>query len=79
MTDTPNRDPDPTRRSPLRWLLLAGLVALLVVAVFGVWALGEAGMLPGQPEATRIPVTPFANIPGFDSFPTPPPLASPAP
>ena len=79
MTDTPTRDPGPARRPWLRWLIAAGLVVLLVVAGFGAWALGEAGMLPGQPEATRIPVTPFAGIPGFDSFPTPPPLPTAAP
>ena len=60
------------RRPWLRAAAITLLIVVLVVAGFGVYLAGQAGLLPGQPEPTRVPITPFANIPGFD-FPTPPP------
>ena len=50
------------------WLVAAALVAVLIFLA----AAWTAGKVPGQPEATRVPVTPFADIPGFTP-PTPVP------
>jgi hypothetical protein len=44
-------------------VVLIGLVILAVVVLF---PLGSEGLLPWQPEPTRIPITPFADIPGDD-------------
>ena len=55
-----------------RWLF-AGLAAVLLVAIIvGGWTFvdaWEAGMLPWQPEPTRVAVTPFANLPTPASTP----------
>ena len=40
------------------------LVPLLILAVWGLSVAGSAGVLPWQPEPTRISITPFANLPG---------------
>jgi hypothetical protein len=40
------------------------LVALLILAAWGLSLAGSAGVLPWQPEPTRIPITPFADLPG---------------
>lgn len=45
------------------------VIAVVVVIVLAIilWAMslaGSAGFLPWQPEPTRIPITPFANLPG---------------
>ena len=40
------------------------LVPLLILAAWGMSVAGSAGMLPWQPEPTRIPITPFADLPG---------------
>jgi hypothetical protein len=40
------------------------LVSLLIVAAWGLSLAGSAGVLPWQPEPTRIPITPFADLPG---------------
>ena len=49
--------------------ILGILVIVLVVAVagFGLVLAGEAGRLPWQEDPTRIPITPFADIPGFNA------------
>lgn len=54
--------------------VLVGLAFLfvLVAAGYGTYVAGEAGRLPWQEDPTRIPITPFADIPGFSS-PTPAP------
>jgi hypothetical protein len=39
------------------------LVPLLILAAWGLSVAGSAGVLPWQPEPTRIPITPFANLP----------------
>src|SRR4051812_15718643 len=39
-------------------------IPILLGAGFGVALLAHAGRLPGQAEATRIPVTPFPNLDG---------------
>jgi hypothetical protein len=37
---------------------------LLILAVWGLSLAGSAGFLPWQPEPTRIPITPFADLMG---------------
>lgn len=62
------------RRHPLVSMLIAGVLILtLVIAGYGVFLASEAGRLPWQEEPTRIAITPFANIPGFDQ-----PIGTPA-
>jgi hypothetical protein len=48
-----------------RTLVIAAivLVPLLILATWGLWLAGSAGFLPWQPEPTRIPITPFADLP----------------
>lgn len=51
---------------PKRVLLAIGVVLLLVVVVIGGWTFydaWDAGLLPWQPEPTRVAVTPFADLP----------------
>jgi hypothetical protein len=40
------------------------LVPLLILLVLGLSLASSAGILPWQPEPTRIPITPFADLPG---------------
>ncbi len=49
-----------------RTLLIAVvvLVPLLILSAWGLSLAGSAGFLPWQPEPTRIPITPFADLPG---------------
>ncbi|MGI9252932.1 MAG: hypothetical protein ACR2J8_04245 [Thermomicrobiales bacterium] len=54
-----------------RWLWAVALV-ILVLVVMAVALAWSAGRVPGQPEVTRVPITPFADIPGFTA-PTPVP------
>lgn len=64
------------RRPWLRLLLLAAILVLIVVGIFGGVLAGQAGLLPWQEEPTRVStgITPFADIPGFgDQTPTPAP------
>ena len=52
-----------------RWVqvvLVAVALCVLVVGGLGVYLLGVAGELPWQVDPTRIPITPFADTPGFD-------------
>ena len=53
-----------------RSVRILGVVAILImvaIAVFGLFLAGEAGRLPWQEDPTRIPITPFADIPGFNA------------
>jgi hypothetical protein len=54
------------------------LVAMISVVAFAVYLASAAGDLPWQTDPTRIPVTPFSDIPGFTP-PTPLPTATKAP
>lgn len=54
------------------------LIAMISVVAFAVYLAGAAGELPWQTDPTRIPVTPFSDIPGFTP-PTPLPTATKAP
>lgn len=58
-----------------RTILIAAviLVPLLILAAWGMVVAGSAGMLPWQPDPTRIPVTPFADLPGMGGAATPAP------
>jgi hypothetical protein len=49
------------------------LVPLLILAAWGLSLAGSAGFLPWQPEPTRIPITPFANLPSGTTVGTPSP------
>lgn len=49
-----------------RILLFVGAAVILIIAIVGIWTFYDAwsaGMLPWQPEPTRIAVTPFADLP----------------
>jgi hypothetical protein len=46
-------------------IVLVILVPLLHIAAWGLTFAGSAGMLPWQPEPTRIPITPFAGLSGM--------------
>lgn len=60
------------RRYPLLAAALAiSLVLTLVIGGYGVFLASEAGRLPWQVDPTRIPVTPFADFPGFGPATTP--------
>jgi hypothetical protein len=41
----------------------AVLIPVLIVVIWALTVAGSAGFLPWQPEPTRIPVTPFADLP----------------
>jgi len=40
------------------------LAPLLILVIAALTLAGSAGFLPWQPEPTRIPITPFADLPG---------------
>ena len=54
------------------------LIAMINIVAFAVYLASAAGELPWQTDPTRIPVTPFTDIPGFTP-PTPLPTATKAP
>jgi hypothetical protein len=56
-------DADRRRRRTLVIAVIV-LVPLLILAVWGLSLAGSAGFLPWQPEPTRIPITPFADLMG---------------
>ena len=56
-------DAERRRRSALL-IAVVVLVPLLILAAWGLSLAGSAGVLPWQPEPTRIPITPFADLPG---------------
>jgi hypothetical protein len=47
-----------------RNLLIAVAALLLILVVVALALASSAGLLPWQPEPTRIPITPFADLPG---------------
>jgi hypothetical protein len=47
-----------------RWSLVVVAVVVLVLLAVGLSFAGSVGYLPWQPEPTRIPITPFADLPG---------------
>ena len=52
--------------------IVLALAMTLVIGGYGVFLASEAGRLPWQVDPTRIPVTPFADFPGFGATTTPP-------
>jgi hypothetical protein len=56
-------------------MLIAGavLLPLLILVALALAFAGSAGFLPWQPEPTRIPITPFADLqsPGGAGTPVP--------
>jgi len=52
---------DRRRRS---FVIAVVVIILLAIVVWAMTLAGSAGVLPWQPEPTRIPITPFANLPG---------------
>jgi len=54
-------------------LIAAVLILTFVIAGYGVFLASDAGRLPWQEDPTRIAITPFAGIPGFDQ-----PIGTPA-
>lgn len=52
------------RRRTMLIAVAVVLVPLLILAAWGMVVAGSAGILPWQPDPTRIPVTPFADLPG---------------
>lgn len=59
--------------------VLTAAVFVLVILGFGIYLGSMAGALPWQAEPTRIPITPFAGIPGFDAPAQAPASPTPAP
>jgi hypothetical protein len=53
------------RRNRTILIAVVILVPLLILAAWGMVVAGSAGMLPWQPDPTRIPITPFADLPGM--------------
>ena len=55
------------RHHPFVSMLIAAVLILgFVIAGYGIFLANEAGRLPWQEEPTRIAITPFADIPGFN-------------
>jgi hypothetical protein len=53
-----------------RWfwaLAVIVLMPLVVIGSYGFYLADSADMLPWQEDPTRIPITPFADIPGFNA------------
>lgn len=67
------------RRHPIVSLVAATIVIVLIVIVgYGGYLAGQAGELPWQSQPTRIAITPFAGIPGFDPAASTPAAKPPA-
>ncbi len=60
-------------QSGLVKIVVVAIVALLILAAAGLYMAGSEGVLPWQPEPTRIPITPFADLPGSGAAATPVP------
>jgi hypothetical protein len=58
-----------------RTVMIAGvmLVPLLILVALALAFAGSAGFLPWQPEPTRIPITPFADLQSSGGTGTPVP------
>lgn len=59
------------RRRGVRMLAIAALVVLAVLVIAGLLVGGQAGMLPWQPEPTRIPIAPFEGLGAPTATPAP--------
>jgi hypothetical protein len=54
---------DAERRRRRNIMIAAVVLPLLILIVVALSLAGSAGVLPWQPEPTRIPITPFADLP----------------
>jgi hypothetical protein len=55
-------------RKPIGKLIAgATLAAAVAVVAFAIYLASLTGSLPWQTDPTRIPITPFADIPGFNA------------
>ncbi|HWV22956.1 MAG TPA: hypothetical protein VNZ58_02095 [Thermomicrobiales bacterium] len=57
---------NPTRWTIRHWILSGILLVALIFVIVGGWTFydaWDAGVLPWQPDPTRVVVTPFANLP----------------
>lgn len=60
------------RQQRRRNLVVVVVMALVVAVVAALWVVGSAGFLPWQTEPTRVPITPFADLPaGAGGTPSP--------
>ncbi len=57
----------------MRTVLLVILVLVVIIIAVGLFMAGSQNLLPWQPEPTRIPVTPFADLQGGGNTGTPVP------
>lgn len=57
----------------MRTVLLVILVLAVIVIAVGLFMVGSQGLLPWQPEPTRIPITPFADLQSGGNTGTPTP------
>ena len=57
----------------MRRVLLVILVLVVIIIAVGLFMAGSQGLLPWQPEPTRIPITPFADLQSGGSTGTPVP------
>jgi hypothetical protein len=46
-----------------RTIVITGVVLALLALAAALTLAGSAGFLPWQPEPTRVPITPFADLP----------------
>jgi hypothetical protein len=61
------------RRRRRNIIIAVVVVVLLIMVAWGLSFAGSAGILPWQPEPTRIAITPFADLPGSTGVGTPVP------
>lgn len=68
------------QRRPKRTRIVVLRIAIpaVMIAVFGIYLASIAGELLAREAPTRVPVTPFAGIPGF-TVPTPASSPDPSP
>ncbi len=65
-----------SRRTRVMMVVIA--IPAVVIIGFGIYIASLAGELPWQSDPTRVPITPFAGIPGFTA-PTPAPSPGSSP
>ncbi len=53
---------EPDRRRRYLTIVAVVLVPVLSLAAFILFQVGSEGLLPWQPEPTRIPITPFVDL-----------------
>jgi hypothetical protein len=56
-------DEQPKTHSWRTWIIAIVAIPVIAVLGFSIFLANEAGRLPWQEDPTRIPITPFANLP----------------